>query len=101
MLDWLRHLGRDDARRLRLFAVACLRNVGPLLEDPPSSRKALAFAERYADGQATRGQLRGRAWGKSGGADPATLLDAWEAAETAAEYGAGLAAWAAVAGDGP
>jgi hypothetical protein len=101
MLDWLRDIVRSDARRLRLVAVACLRNVWHLLDDPASCRKALAFAERYADGLATLGQLRGRAWGKSGGAWPAMLFDAWVAAQTAAEYGAALAAWAAVAGDAP
>src|SRR5262245_13783113 len=89
---------REDLsqRKARLFAVACCRLIWDLLEDHASSRKALEFAERYADGLETRQRLRGQAWGKSGGAWPALLYDAWVAARGSAEYAVERAARAAV-----
>ncbi len=45
------------ARRLRLLAVAACRQVWPLLTDP-HSRAAVEVAERYADGKASKKELR-------------------------------------------
>ncbi len=99
MLDWLRQSGKLSKRKVRLFAVACCRRIWSLLEDQTSSRKTLDFAEQYADGLATRVQLHGGAWGKSGGAWPAVQYKAWHAAQNGAEYAAEKAGWAAVAED--
>jgi hypothetical protein len=47
------------ARRLRLFAVACVRAVWDLL--PTDPRSAVILSERYAEGQATLDDLRAAA----------------------------------------
>jgi hypothetical protein len=54
MLRYLR--GRASDRKQRLFAVACCRRLGPLLQDPRVTT-ALDVAERYADGAATQADL--------------------------------------------
>jgi hypothetical protein len=77
-------------RRLRLFGCACLRRVLPLLGDEAVNRKTVEFAERFADGLATRNELHGQAWGPVGQAFAVVLWTAFDAAETAAEFGAGM-----------
>lgn len=49
--------GRASARKLRLFGCACVRRVWHLLTEP-RSRYAVEVAERFADGQAERNDLR-------------------------------------------
>jgi hypothetical protein len=48
--------GKASARKLRLFAVACCRRLGPLLQDTRIIT-ALDVAERHADGAATQADL--------------------------------------------
>jgi hypothetical protein len=93
MLGFLR--GRASDRKLRLFACACLWRVLPLLDDERQNRKSIEFAERYADGLASRNQLHGQAWGKPAGAFSVVLWNAQEAAESASQMAAGEVAHAA------
>jgi hypothetical protein len=94
MLRFVRDKASD--RRLRLFACACLRRVLTLLGDSLVNRKTVEFAERFADGLATRNELHGQAWGPPGRASPVVLWSAFAAAETAAQYGAGVVRLSAV-----
>jgi hypothetical protein len=55
-----RRAGRLD-RKLRLFACACVRQVGPLLTDP-RNRRALEAAERSADGSGTAEEIQTGTW---------------------------------------
>jgi hypothetical protein len=56
MLAFLRNAERASERKLRLFAVACFREVWEWLNDI-RIREAVQTAERYADGLATREEL--------------------------------------------
>ncbi len=86
MLEFLR--GKASDRKLRLLAVACHRRIWHLVTDKPISRKTLEFAERYADGLATRSELHGNAWGKRGSVGSAVQRKAWDAAELSIYMGA-------------
>ena len=90
----------DNQKELRLFAVACAREVQHLMTDSRSIA-ALDVAERHAHGQATDSELV--AAGAAAGAVAEARLDAardaagavaWAAAE-AARNAAGAVAWAA------
>ena len=98
--DWLLWIlnklnRRPDDRTLRLFAVWCARNTplpdgrktGDLLTNP-RSLAALEVAERYANGNATDGELAA--------ARDAAGDAVWNAARDAARDAAGAAAGAAV-----
>jgi hypothetical protein len=87
MLEFLR--GKASDRKLRLLAVACHRRIWRLLNDQADSRKTLEFAERFADGLATKNELHGRSWGMPGSAFSVVLYKAWEAAENSLQFGAG------------
>jgi len=88
MLEFLQ--GKVSDRKLRLFAVACSRRIWPLLSDAVICEKTIAFAERFADGLASTSELHGGGWGKVGSVFSVVLWDAWEAAENAVSYGAGM-----------
>src|SRR4029077_4529531 len=94
MLEFLR--GKASDRKLRLFAVACHLRIWHLLSDKGVCRKTIEFAERFADGLATKNELHGQAWGKPGSAFSAVLYKAWDAAENSLEFGAGAAKDAAL-----
>jgi hypothetical protein len=87
--------GRVGRRKFRLFACGCVRLVWHLLRDP-RSRQAVETAERYADGRASRGQLRAakaeasRAVGSSWGPGAAREA-AWAAASCVGWWGGGEA----------
>lgn len=55
MLDFLGF--RDNERKLRLFAVACCRRIWDVLISK-GSRRAVEVCERFADGMASRKELR-------------------------------------------
>src|SRR5262245_51596545 len=48
--------GRGDARRWRLFACACVRELGHLLHDA-DAREAFAVAQRWADRRASADEI--------------------------------------------
>lgn len=55
LLSFLHDERKGDARRERLFAVACCNRVGHLILDP-RSRNALTVAEQFADGLASEAE---------------------------------------------
>jgi hypothetical protein len=87
MLVFIR--GKVSDRKLRLIAVACHRRIWHLLSDRGVCRKTIEFAERFADGLASRNDLHGHAWGKPGSAFSVVLYKAWDAAENSLLVGAG------------
>ena len=58
-------------------------------------QKTLDFAEKYADGKATVGELRGGAWGKSGPFNPIVWQSAIDAANGAAQQASDRVEWLA------
>jgi hypothetical protein len=95
---WCTRAVTGHDREIRLYAVWCARQVQHLMTDPRSIA-ALDVAERFANGEATRGDLdaaraaaRAAAWAAAGAAAWAAARDAaWAAAWAAARD----AAWAA------
>jgi hypothetical protein len=93
--------GRASDRKLRLFGCGCIRRVLHLLAAEAACRRTVEFAERFADGLATRRDLHGRAWGPPGEAFSVVLWKAPEAAQSAAEFGAVRVKLAAVGDSRP
>jgi hypothetical protein len=77
-------------RDARLYAVWCARQVQHLMTDKRSN-DAIDVAERFANGEASQGELDA-AWAA---ARDAARAAAWDAARAAAWAAAGAAAWAA------
>ena len=78
---WCLHAVTGHDREIRLYAVACARDVQHLMTDP-RSMQALEIAEKFALGEASEEELAD-AWEA-----------AWEAAREAAWEAARVAAWA-------
>src|SRR5262245_812908 len=79
MLHHLRDKGGE--RKLRLFACACCRRVGRLLEHgDPACLEVLARAEEFADGVVPPKGLRAAATAGAPGLDPELTRLAWDVA---------------------
>jgi hypothetical protein len=87
MLEFLRP--RSNARKARLFGCGFLRLIWSQLDGKEGSRQAVAVSERFADGEATRNELRqasriaeatAEAW-----SDPALEEPVWQAVDTTSD----------------
>ncbi len=90
MLELLK--GKASPRKLRLFAIAALRRVPALLVER-GGREAVEVAERFADAQADKAELRGF-WSSEPNApvfpgDAVTFVDAYSAAYYASVFATG------------
>ncbi len=77
MLSYLQQQHASE-RKLRLLSCACCRQIWHLLPDP-RSRRAVAVAERYADGLASPVELARARRDAVGAADRAARQAAWAA----------------------
>jgi hypothetical protein len=90
MLEAVRSSGRASDRQLRLFAVACCRQVWQLIPTNDTDKRAALVSERFADRLATEAELRAARQRVRGSCELAsTNLDAYRAAEETAR----IAAW--------
>ena len=92
MLEFLRLRGKADARKERLFAVACSRRIWALID--PLGRAAIEIAEEFADGLTDPDVLRAARRSCQG----ASGQSSWYAAATNPEIAARNAARSAQAG---
>ena len=99
MLVFLRNTGKASDRKLRLFAVACLRRISHLFKHE-DVRRTLEVANRFAEGGATDEELRAAEEQATWAGDDASwhsLQEAtadWAAAPAAHREGIGAASGA-------
>jgi hypothetical protein len=93
MLSHLEKSREISHRKLRLFACACARTAWEAITDP-RSRRVVEVGERFADGQASRGELAG-AWREALTALPDQGGANFDAARAALAAGGFSPDWAA------
>ena len=89
---WCLRAMPEHDKQWRLYAVWCARQVQHLMTDPRSIA-ALDVAERYANGDATDGELAAASAAAWDAARAAARAAAWDAARAAAWAAARAAAW--------
>ncbi len=100
MLASLRDSGKLSERKVRLFAVACCRLFWRL-SPPEHSGAAALVSERYADGLATKGELKAARKRARSCEAAAARLDAYQAATGAASAAASAVWWLTNGYQGP
>jgi hypothetical protein len=100
MLNFVEDIGHWSERKLRLFGCACCRRVWHLLTDS-KWRKAVEVVEKYADGLIAERDFFSWGWLRERPGGVVALEYAMDAAETTAQYAAGVVAEKAAAADGP
>lgn len=83
---------KASERKLRLFAVACCRQVWPFLR-PKRLRRAVKVAERHAEKKASTSEMASAAWALRERFDPASNAARWVAANQAAEAACQTMEW--------
>jgi hypothetical protein len=96
MLAALQATGKASDRKLRLFAAACCRNLRRLVPAEGGGGRALAVSERFADGLATREELKAARKLARSCEVAAARLDAYQAAQETVSAATYQVRWLAI-----